>query len=170
MFEIDRIPSAVYSALKEHGTDPSSVLIAAYADRTREHKKADVYLFATQKELILMGGCFEAHSLEDEKSLHTNCNTHLYEVYPLDGLCGFRVEELLSSGRLTATKKTQDKAEEHPLLLVAFTNFCKESMFLFAKYADRIEQIASSSHTTFAKFISGQLIEAFIVGVLCFIG
>jgi len=42
--------------------------------------------------------------------------------------------------------------------------------FLPIKTSNKIESIASYTHTTFAKFISGQLIEAFIVGVLCFIG
>lgn len=141
MFEFDRIPSAVKCALGERGIDLDSVRIAAYADRTREHKKADIYLFATATKLILLGGAFSDGHVSGEiknADLHTNWRTDLYEVYPLDELCGFRVEELLSSGRLTATQKAEGETESRPLLLVAFTNFCKDSMFLFAKYAERL--------------------------------
>lgn len=38
------------------------------------------------------------------------------------------------------------------------------------KKAKKIKEMASLSNTTFSKFISGQVIEAIIIGVLCFLG
>ena len=42
--------------------------------------------------------------------------------------------------------------------------------FLPKKKAEYVCKIAETANDTFAKFISGQLIEAFIIGILCFIG
>lgn len=121
MFSIDRIPEDVFDILTSHGVDAKNILLAAHADRTKEHTVGDAYLFATAESLILL------HKGEGE-------NTHAITSYPLKDLHGIAVEELLSSGRLTARQGEKNT----PVLLAAFTNFCKESMFLFAKYANKI--------------------------------
>ena len=38
------------------------------------------------------------------------------------------------------------------------------------KISERLLEIIALSHRTFTKFVSGQLVEAFIIGILCFIG
>lgn len=38
------------------------------------------------------------------------------------------------------------------------------------KNADTVIKVASLSNTTFMKFVTGQLVEAFVLGILCFIG
>ena len=38
------------------------------------------------------------------------------------------------------------------------------------KKADTVIKVASLSNTTFMKFVTGQLVEAFVIGILCFIG
>ena len=121
MFAIDRIPKDIYEILISKGIDTNSILLAAYADRTREHAVGDEYLFATGESLILL------HKDEGE-------NSPLITSYPIKELRGICVEELLSSGRLVA----RHGEENSPVLLAAFTNFCKESMFLFAKYANKV--------------------------------
>lgn len=121
MFAIDRIPEDVWSILTSFGIDKNSILLAAHADRTREHAVGDEYVFASADALILL------HKGEGE-------NTHAITSYPIKELHGISVEELLSSGRLVARRGE----EKSPTLIAAFTNFCKESMFLFAKYANKI--------------------------------
>ena len=121
MFAIDRIPKDIFEVLTSQGIDTDSILLAAYADRTREHAVGDEYLFATGESLILL------HKDEGE-------NSPLITSYPIKELRGICVEELLSSGRLVA----RHGEENSPVLLAAFTNFCKESMFLFAKYANKV--------------------------------
>ena len=122
MFAIDRIPEGVLDALASQGTDSNAILLACHADRTREHAVGDEYLFATSKELIVL---HNGERVSDAPNLTT---------YPIKELHGISVEELLSSGRLTA----RYGEENAPVLIAAFTNFCKESMFLFAKYANKI--------------------------------
>ncbi len=103
------------------GIDTNSILLAAHADRTKEHIVGDEYVFATADALILL------HKGQGEDS-------HAITTYPIKELRGISVEELLSSGRLIARRGE----ENAPILIAAFTNFCKESMFLFAKYANKI--------------------------------
>ena len=122
MFAIDRIPGEVLDILLARGIDANSILLAAHADRTREHTVGDEYLFATTEQLIVL------HNKE------TADGNPVLTTYPIKELRGISVEELLSSGRLVAKRGE----ENTPILVAAFTNFCKESMFLFAKYANKI--------------------------------
>ncbi|MEG1996579.1 MAG: AI-2E family transporter [Oscillospiraceae bacterium] len=49
---------------------------------------------------------------------------------------------------------------------------CKESLFAFIpeRVARRVESVLQVTQKTFTKFVTGQLTEAVIVGVLCYIG
>ena len=122
MFAIDRIPEGVMDTLNAQGIHTEDVLLAAHTDRTREHTVGDEYLFATTEQLIVL------HNKE------TADGNPVLTTYPIKELRGISVEELLSSGRLVAKRGE----ENTPILVAAFTNFCKESMFLFAKYANKI--------------------------------
>ena len=122
MFAIDRIPEGVLDTLNAQGIHTEDVLLAAHTDRTREHTVGDEYLFATTEQLIVL------HNKE------TADGNPVLTTYPIKELRGISVEELLSSGRLVAKRGE----ENTPILVAAFTNFCKESMFLFAKYANKI--------------------------------
>jgi ATP-binding cassette subfamily B protein len=122
VFAIDRIPDGILDILRARDIDANAILLAAHADRTREHTVGDEYLFATSGELIVLHNGARAIDAPD------------LTIYQVQDLRGFAVEELLSSGRLTA-RKSEDNT---PVLIAAFTNFCKESMFLFAKYANKI--------------------------------
>ncbi len=127
MFAIDQIPESVHRALIARDADAVKAKLAAHADRTRDFGVGDIYLFASSDKLWRVEGHFSA----------TDFTVDLYECYPLSSLSSFRVEELLSAGRLVAVIKSEN-GEETPLLLASFTNFCKDSMFLFSKYAGRL--------------------------------
>lgn len=139
MFEIDKIPSTVTDALLQKGLNPAEILLGAYCDRSREQTPLEVYLLATEHALWILSGVHVTESTGTRKKIrHPRPNRTFreinFEVFSLSELCEFRVEELLSAGRLTAKRR-----EDHrPVFLAAFTNFCKESMFLFAKYAEKI--------------------------------
>ena len=134
MFEIDRIPRAVMLSLASHGHTAESLLLGAYADRTREYEVGSVYLFATGERLILT--CGSLLKEDDVDSIHNEWIELSYEELSIKELSHFCVEELLSGGRLTANQTCGDV--EAPILLASFTNFCKESMHLFCKYAGRL--------------------------------
>ncbi len=141
MFEIDRIPSAALQALRERDVSLEALVLAAYADRDCEQMPSETYLFATADELIILGGVCTAHSIPAKK--YGNTPRHesdffvsRFEIFPIKDLHRIRVEELLSSGRLCA-KRGEDKT---PVLLAVFTNFCKDSILLFAKYASKLAE------------------------------
>ncbi len=123
MFEIDRIPSYLTEALKQKNICFNEGILCALADRDCEHAPCEVLVFATSERLYVLGGTCTAGSFSER----------FFNEYPLRELHGIRVEELLSSGRLTATVGE----EKTPVLLAVFTNFCKDSMQLFAKYANK---------------------------------
>ncbi len=141
MFEIDQIPQAAKAAIEQHGVAFADIVLCAYADRNCELTPHDTYLFATQKELFILSG-ISAPIIEPPR-LHGNMPRHktefresLFERYSLSELKEYRVEELLSAGRLVA----KQGENEEPVLLAVFTNFCKESMLLFSKYVGKIKE------------------------------
>lgn len=118
MFEIDRIPLDVIGVLSDLGVESSKIQLAAYADRNEAFQPSDRFLLATDETLFI---------LEDRALIHQ---------IPIAQLHHFTVEELLSAGRLTAKRGE----ENTPVLLASFTNFCKESMLLFSKYAEKLSK------------------------------
>ena len=113
MFEIDPVSKKEKAFLQKSGIDPERIELCARADRDRDQNPASVLLLATAQTLYLFDSTKE-----------------ILESYPLADLRFVRVEEQISTGRLIA-KNTQGV-----FLLTAFTNFCKESMLLFARYID----------------------------------
>ncbi|MBQ9784030.1 MAG: ATP-binding cassette domain-containing protein [Clostridia bacterium] len=128
MFEIDRIPAPVKRVLEEGGVSMADIRLSAHADRTQTQTVGDVYLLASDTELMLLFGTWQS------PQIHTQFTQTGLERIPIDTLRDFRVEELLSAGRLVARRVGSDE----PVLLACFTNFCKESMLLFAKYAEKL--------------------------------
>lgn len=111
MFEIDALSKKDKAFLGKQGIPINQIELCARADRDREQAPASVLLLATGQTLYLA---------DSEKGT--------LESYPLSALLWVRVEEQLSTGRLVA------EDARGVFLLTAFTNFCKDSMLLFAKY------------------------------------
>lgn len=149
--ELDRIPRELYASLEEKGIAFDEVLLALYCDRDAQMQPRDTYLFATKDRLILLGGIMtlekDGDTPKKKKGLKRIWSESEYITYPITELCGFRVEELLSAGRLIVSRKPSSEEEnaspENPtapslILLTYFTNFCKESVLIFAKYAEQL--------------------------------
>ena len=139
MFEIDRISPTVTEVLSAHGIAPDSLLLGAFCDRSRELTPSEVYLFATAERLLILVGVSSLDRVPSKKKkgsprIERSFRETAFETYPIKELHHFRVEELLSAGRLTAKRGE----ENTPVFLASFTNFCKTSMLLFAKYAEKI--------------------------------
>ncbi|MBR2927260.1 MAG: ATP-binding cassette domain-containing protein [Clostridia bacterium] len=150
MFEIDKIPPEIHRILGERGIAQEDILLCAYADRALDGKRRDTYLLATKEELIILGGVVLLDGTEEGKDhkkppLVRIWKEEEYTAYSLSELQGFRVEELLSSGRLIAKRREPEaqedgakKAPPESVYLAYFTNFCKESMQIFAKYISAV--------------------------------
>ena len=141
MFEIDRIPSVIIDSLHQKNIRSEDILLGAYCDRNRDMEPCQTYLFVTEEHLFILSGVITS-GLKNSKnrikdpSLKREWQEREFESFAIRELKSIRVEELLSTGRLTAVRK-EDK---EPVYLACFTNFCKNSMFLFAKYAKKISK------------------------------
>lgn len=138
LFEIDKIPDEIYAVLTEKGIPKDEILLAAYCDRDRSHTPCDTYLAATQKELAVLTGTFSRETDLRKKRTSRIWNESEYTVYSLEKLHDFKIEELISSARFTATDENGE-----PVFLAAMTNYCRTSMIVFKKYLDKIARDGS---------------------------
>ncbi|MBQ9806180.1 MAG: ABC transporter ATP-binding protein [Clostridia bacterium] len=134
MFYIDTVDESIIKAVEAHGVKREALRLGAFCDRDCDYRPAPIYLFATKDELILLVGKWESETLPTAQNAGENFVEAAYQCYPFSDLQGFRCEELLSAGRLTALRG-EDKT---PFLIACFTNFCRASMQVFVKYAERI--------------------------------
>lgn len=136
VFEIDRIPTPVLQRVQEKGIEPESLLLGVYCDRTALQEPAEIYLLATKEKLLILSGVIALEQGEKKSSQRPRrvWKESEWSAYELSELHAYRVEEMLSSGAFTAKSKSDDS----PVLLASFTNFCKDSVFLFVKYLKKI--------------------------------
>lgn len=134
MFYIDTVHESILKIVEAHGVKSDSLRLGAFCDRDRDYRPTPIYLFATQSELILLEGKWESDTLPTAQNAGDCFVEASYQSYSLSDLHGFRCEELLSSGRLTALRGE----EKTPILIAGFTNFCRTSMQVFVKYLERI--------------------------------
>ncbi len=131
MFSFDKIPGYITDIFADKGVE--DIYLMVYCDMDNEHRYCDTYVAMTKDNLYVLSG---SETLEGEnKGLRTYWNEISYTEYDLTNIESLRVEELLSSARLTA--KT---SEGEYLFLCAMTNFCKGNCNLFVKYFGKIKK------------------------------
>ena len=120
IFEINKIENAVYGALENEGIPSSLVRLCFKADLDER------YVFATDEEIIIIIGFwkYEKEPVFVKKEA---------ERIPLKGLVKFSVEEGVSSARLTVEEENGERR-----LIAYFTNTCKASAQIFAKYVSKL--------------------------------
>ncbi len=136
MYAFEKIPNYVFDILSDKGADVDNIYIATYCDMDAEHNFCDTYIAATNEYLYILSG-FETlvHKENARKGLDKEWIEKDYREYNLSDLEDVRIEELISSSRLTA--KT---ADGDAVFLTAVTNFCKGNAGLFCKYLSRIKK------------------------------
>ena len=136
MYCFEKIPNYVFDILSEKGADVKNVYIATYCDMDTEHNFCDTYLVSTNEYLYVLSG-FE--SLVQKENAHKGLDKTWVETsfseYKISDIEDLRVEELMSSSRLTT--KTKDG---EAVFISAMTNFCKGNAGLFCKYFSRIKR------------------------------
>ncbi len=139
MVELDEIPIAVKQSLQQHCGEAALPEFAVHADRTLEFGVGECFLFASSTDLIWISGQMidEEEQSKHDFGVHKEWRENGFGRYSIRELSDFSVEEMLSGGRLTAIHHSGQE-QETPVLLAYFTNFCKESVALFAKYANRL--------------------------------
>lgn len=155
LFVIPQLTSSVSTLLKTIPGHMSSFerLISQYISDSEISKevlqKVSSTIMAAWKDLFTVGGEIISNSLSS--ILNTTMNI-------TSGLINFILSVILSIYMLSS-KETLI----HQLRKIIYA-------FLPRKAADKLIYIGNLSNITFSKFISGQCVEAVILGTLCFIG
>ena len=136
MYAFDKIPEYIFDILSEKGADKKDIFIAAYCDMDAEHSFCDTYLAVTGDSLYVLSGFEVLEKTGDrKKGPQAYWNEKCFLKLELSQIEELRVEELLSSSRLTA-KKTDGEY----VFLCAMTNFCKGNANTFVKYFKKIKR------------------------------
>ena len=136
MYCFEKIPNYVFDILSDKGADVENIYIATYCDMDAEHNFCDTYLLSTNEYLYVLSG-FETLSQKENarKGLDKTWVETDFREYKLSDIEFIKVEELISSSRLTAKN-----ADGESVFLSAMTNFCKANAGLFCKYFSRIQK------------------------------
>lgn len=136
MIKFDKVPNYIFDILHDKGADVENIYIATRCDMDAEHNFCDTYLVSTNEYLYVLSG-FESLVQKENvrKGLEKTWVENEYREYKLSEIEDVRVEELISSSRLTTKTK-----EGEFVFLCAMTNFCKGNAGLFCKYLSRIKK------------------------------
>ena len=138
MFCVDKIPSYVYASLESEGVDVDSIMLAAYCDMNADHIFCDTYIFATTQKIYVVSGTVKLDGGGKPGRIEKSFEQTEFSQYDVSLIEKLKVEEMLSSVRLTA----KSNGGEY-IFLTAMTNTCRNSGLLFVKYFDRMKRVRS---------------------------
>ncbi len=133
MVSFDKIPPYVTDVFADKGID--DIYLMAYCDMDNGHVYCDTYLALTKDKLYVTSGTVVLEGKAQGKGLDSFWKEKSFDSYDIENIESLKVEELLSTARLTA--KT---AEGDHIFLSAMTNFCKGNCNLFVKYFGKIKK------------------------------
>lgn len=138
MLEINPYRSELNGILNNLNLTPDEILLFAQSDLSRELTKSDAFLLLTKDKLIVIEGQFlitgkTALSARRDR-LSSSFEAHRTDTYELDVLQEPKLEELISTARVTA------KYREKETLLAMLTNAAKENIRLFLKYTEQYKK------------------------------
>lgn len=143
MVALDSYPTALTDILGENGADFGDAELLAKCDMNKDGAHCDCFLIATAKELLPCRDHRAHPGAEDAlltsptaRRIDAEFTVLSFERYDLCDLDDFTVEELISSGRLTAFSKKV----EGQVLIAVFTNTSKFQAEMFAKYIVKVKK------------------------------
>ena len=144
MVALSNYPSGLLNLLDRKGVSEDKITLIARCDMNKDGAHCDCFLVATGEELLIVSGIMTLRGNHAHRHFAGAAASRLeaefkelsYECHMLDDLDDFSVEELLSSGRLTAKSKSADGR----ILISVFTNTSKSEMQLFCKYIKKVKE------------------------------
>ena len=133
MVTFDKIPPYISDVFFHKGIE--DIYLMAYCDMDNEHVYCDTYVALTKDRLYVTSGSVVLEGKEKGKGLDSFWKESTFVSYDIENIESLKVEELLSTARLTA--KT---TEGEYIFLSAMTNFCKGNCNLFVKYFGKIKK------------------------------
>lgn len=135
MILLDKIPEYIFTLTDQKGIKREDIYLITYCDMNREHIYADSYIILTGDKLFVICGTDPLSKKETVRGLERYFNEQYFLEYDLSDIENVKVEELISTARLTATTESGED-----IFLAAMTNFCKGNANLFVKYLMRIKK------------------------------
>ncbi len=135
--ELFDIPSAVYDALESKGITKDSVFLAAKTDLDRDCVPCDNYIFATEDDLIVMGGSMTA--IDSRASARKRATSPRrfeelsYDHFDIKDFDHFSVEEMLSSARIVARVRAKEGSLPYTIFIANLTNTFKAEAYKFVR-------------------------------------
>ncbi len=137
MLATDKIPAYIYKSLADEGVNVADIVLMTYCDMNDEHALCDTYVVATIDSIYIISGTTKIvqtgkkHATPPVEAIWEEKRFDRYDISDIDKLS---VEEMISTARLTV----KFKSGEHKML-TALTNTCRESLLIFIKYFERMQ-------------------------------
>ena len=128
MIEVSKMGSEIVPLLQGHGLRCEDVAVFAMTDMALDGPRADVCLVLTEKELLVITGYVRDEGRPGKKHARVFSETSC-ETYGSEKLKELKIEEYISTGRLTAT------FDSEPTELAAMTKTSLRDVRIFVKYA-----------------------------------
>ncbi len=128
------VPATLETHLKTKGIESTDIRLAFRLDLNRDFVRCDQYILATDTEILVVGGSDVRREKEAHSVLHGDRTESVFEetewdVIPLSEVESVRVEELLSTARITAKRK-----DGTYVLLANLSNSFKNDAFTGVQY------------------------------------
>ncbi len=141
MTELTKVSAGALKALEGICEDTSVIRLAVMLDMNRDGIRAENWLFASKDKLYSVCGSPTLRARTSGKPALTgrapkaesSFSMISYDVFELEGMKDFKVEELISTCRFTAKDK-----DGNFVLLSMLTNTCKGDLHTFIKYLGRV--------------------------------
>ncbi len=139
MVEISKVQDSVISVLEKKGITAESVKLAVRTDMNSDGVWCDNWMFVTDTDLICIGGS----NVIEPKALKRLKNTPVksefreisYNYFQLSNLSDFKIEELITTCRLTSYDK------DGSFVLISYlTNATKNDLYTFIKYIGQLKE------------------------------
>ena len=103
MVTFDKIPYYMIDVFADKGVE--DIYLMAYCDMNNEHVYCDTYIALTKDKLHVTSGSVVLEGKENGKGLDSFWKENSFAFYDVDEIDSLKVEELLSTARLSAKTK-----------------------------------------------------------------
>ena len=128
------VPPDLLQVLSERGIDEKYIKLCVKSDLNREMVRSDCYLLCTDTEIIVLSGSVTIKKGAQKKTVR-KFELLSWDVFELAELSNFKVEEQISSARLTAKDK-----DGRYVLLANLSNTYKGDFFTCARFIEELKK------------------------------
>lgn len=129
------VPDDLSEVLREKGIEQSDIKLCVKSDLNREMVRTDCYLLCTDTHIIVLSGSVTLKRGRSSKKVLRKYELLSWDVFELDELSDFRVEEQISSARFTAKDK-----DGRYVLITNLSNSYKDDFFTCQRFISELKK------------------------------